>query len=76
MDHVDSAGKLSAVETCRRARPAADKVYRVSVKVLDPGVSAKLRLTFFPLVFKDHWVLDCVDDYSWAVIGAGSSRYL
>lgn len=76
VDYIKAAGRLSAVDSCRRSPPARDKVYRASVRVLDPGVNAKLRLTFFPLVFKDYWVLDRADDYSWALIGEGTGRYL
>ncbi len=76
VDYAESGGRFSAVNTCHRAPPAGDKVYHASVKVLDPGTNAKLRLTFFPLVFKDYWVLDYAPDYSWALIGERSGRYL
>jgi apolipoprotein D and lipocalin family protein len=75
-DYIDTGDHIEAIETCRHAPPSPDKVYRASVKILDPGVNAKLRLTFFPFVYKDYWVLDHANDYSWAILGEPSGKYL
>jgi apolipoprotein D and lipocalin family protein len=75
-DYIDTGDHIEAIETCRHAPPSPDKVYRASVKIMDPGVNAKLRLTFFPFVYKDYWVLDHATDYSWAILGEPSGKYL
>ncbi len=75
-DYIDNGNNVQAIETCRHAPPSPDKVYRASVKVMDPGENAKLRLTFFPFVYKDYWVLDHANDYSWAILGEPSGKYL
>jgi apolipoprotein D and lipocalin family protein len=75
-DYIDDGKGVQAIETCRHAPPSPDKVYRASVKVMDPGENAKLRLTFFPFVYKDYWVLDHANDYSWAILGEPSGKYL
>ncbi len=75
-DYIDTGNTVQAIETCRHAAPAPDKVYRASVKVMDPGENAKLRLTFFPFVYKDYWVLDHANDYSWAILGEPSGKFL
>ncbi len=75
-DYIDNGTNVQAIETCRHAPPSPDKVYHASVKVMDPGENAKLRLTFFPFVYKDYWVLDHANDYSWAILGEPSGKYL
>lgn len=75
-DYIDTGTTVQAIETCRHAAPAPDKVYHASVKVMDPGENAKLRLTFFPFVYKDYWVLDHANDYSWAILGEPSGKFL
>jgi len=76
VDYIDHGDKVLATETCRRQPPMPDKLYHAEVKILDPGLNAKLRLTFFPFVYKDYWVLDHAADYSWAIIGEPSGRFL
>ncbi len=75
-DYIDKGESVQAVETCRHAPPSPDKVYHASVKIMDPGENAKLRLTFFPFVYKDYWVLDHANDYSWAILGEPTGKYL
>jgi len=75
-DYIEHGDNVQAVETCRHAPPAPDKVYHASVKIMDPGQNAKLRLTFFPFVYKDYWVLDHANDYSWAILGEPTGKYL
>jgi apolipoprotein D and lipocalin family protein len=75
-DYIDTGDHVEAIETCHHAPPSPDKVYRASVKVMDPGQNAKLRLTFFPFVYKDYWVLDHANDYSWAILGEPTGKYL
>ncbi len=71
----DPDGGFKVVDICIRAS-AKPKVYRPSMKVLDPGTNAKFRLTFFPFVWKDYWVLDYAPDNSWIVLGEPTGKYL
>jgi apolipoprotein D and lipocalin family protein len=68
-------GGFHVVDTCVRAGHPP-KVYHPSMKVLDPGTNAKFRLTFFPFVWKDYWVLDYAPDNSWVILGEPTGKYL
>jgi len=73
----DASGKVSMVQTCRVGSPTGpEKVYRATGRFLDPGVNARLKLTFFVVFSKEYWVLDHGADYSWAVVGDSSGRFL
>ena len=69
-------GGFRVVDTCIRPNGQKPKVYHPSMKVLDPGTNAKFRLTFFPFVWKDYWVLDYANDNSWVVLGEPTGKYL
>jgi apolipoprotein D and lipocalin family protein len=71
----DADGRIAAVETCHTSG-GGEKVYHAGVHVLDPGTNAKLRLSFFPFISKDYWVLDHAPDYSWAIVGTNDGKYL
>ena len=70
----DDSG-FNVVDSCIRAL-CGPKLYHPSMKVLDPGTNAKFRLTFFPFVWKDYWVLDYAPDNSWVVLGEPTGKYL
>ena len=36
----------------------------------------ELKVSFFGPFYGDYWVLDHADDYSWAIVGEPSGRYL
>lgn len=68
-------GKIRVVNTCRKPDGKVD--YAVGkAKVVDGSAGAKLKVSFFGPFYGDYWVLDRADDYSWAVVGDGSGRYL
>ena len=68
-------GGYRVVDACLRAG-AKPRLWHPSMQVLDPGTNAKFRLTFFPFVWKDYWVLDYAPDNSWVVLGEPTGRYL
>ncbi len=68
-------GGFNVVDACIHAK-GAPKLYHPMMKVLDPGTNAKFRLTFFPFVFKDYWVLDYAPDNGWVVLGEPTGKYL
>ena len=46
-------------------------------RVVEGSGNAKLEVSFFgPFYLGDYWVLDRADDYSWAIVGEPSGRYL
>jgi apolipoprotein D and lipocalin family protein len=71
----EADGRIAAVETCNTSG-GGEKVYHAGVRVLDPGTNAKLRLSVFPFISKDYWVLDHASDYAWAIVGTNDGKYL
>ena len=71
-------GQIGIVNTARRGRP--DGPVRVAAgraKVVPGSGNAQWRVVSFGGLFREHyWVLDHDDDYSWAVVGEPSGRYL
>ncbi|MEP3756158.1 MAG: lipocalin family protein, partial [Alteripontixanthobacter sp.] len=45
-------------------------------KVVAGSQNAKLKVSFFGPFYGDYWILDRAEDYSWAIIGEPSGRYL
>ncbi len=68
-------GGFNVLDSCIHAK-GKPRLYRPMMKVLDPGTNAKFRLTFFPFVWKDYWVLDYAPDNSWVVLGEPTGKYL
>ena len=71
-------GLLSVVNTCREGHPEGERrVARGRARIVEGSGTAKLKVSFFgPFFLGDYWVLDRADDYSWAVVGEPSGRYL
>ena len=69
-------GGFKVEDICVRPGGQKPKIYHPSMKVMDPGTNAKFRLTFFPFVWKDYWVLDYANDNSWVVLGEPTGKYL
>lgn len=71
-------GLVSVTNTCREGDPRGkERVARGRAKVVEGSGSAKLKVSFFgPLFLGDYWVLDRAEDYSWAIVGEPSGRYL
>ena len=44
--------------------------------MVDTATNAKLKVSFFGPFFGDYWIMDHADDYSWAIVGEGSGKYL
>ena len=68
-------GMVSVINTCRKP-DGAIKQSKGKAKVVDTATGAKLKVSFFGPFYGDYWVLDRADDYSWAIVGEGSGRYL
>lgn len=69
--------RIKVINSCRqdgvdgKARDAVGKA-----KIVEGSNNAKLRVSFFGPFYGDYWVLDRADDYSWAIVGEPSGRYL
>lgn len=68
-------GKIEVVNSCREADGKTD-VSRGEAKVADTTTNAKLKVTFFKPFYGDYWILDLAPDYSYAVVGEPSRKYL
>jgi apolipoprotein D and lipocalin family protein len=74
---LTSTTEIKVVNSCRKgsldgkAQEAVGKA-----KIVKGSSNAKLRVSFFGPFYGDYWVLDRADDYSWAIIGEPSGRYL
>lgn len=67
--------KIKVVNTCRKPDgKVTDAVGKA--KVVDTATNAKLKVSFFGPFYGDYWVLDRAEDYSWAIVGEQSGRYL
>jgi apolipoprotein D and lipocalin family protein len=68
-------GMISVLNRCRKLDgKISDATGRA--KIVDAATNAKLKVSFFGPFFGDYWVLDRADDYSWAIVGEPSGRYL
>ncbi|HCF24922.1 MULTISPECIES: lipocalin family protein [unclassified Novosphingobium] len=68
-------GMISVLNRCRKPDgKISDATGRA--KIVDPVTNAKLKVSFFGPFFGDYWVLDRAEDYSWAIVGEPSGRYL
>ena len=73
-------GRLDVVNRCRTADGQTEA--RGVARVVDNRTSAKLQVRFAPAwlswlpVWGDYWIIGLAPDYSWAVVGDPSRRYL
>ena len=68
-------GKISVRNACRKA-DGKTSVANGKAKIVDTTTNAKLKVSFFGPFYGNYWVLDRAEDYSWAIIGEPSGRYL
>ena len=68
-------GSIEVVNRCRKPGGKISEA-RGRAKVVDRESNAKLKVSFFGPFYGDYWILDRADDYSWAIIGEPSGRYL
>ncbi len=74
---LSAPNEIKVVNACRRG--AIDGKLTVATgkaKIIAGSNDAKLKVSFFGPFYGDYWVLDHADDYSWAIVGEPSGRYL
>lgn len=71
-------GLIDVINTCRKgALDGPVEVARGRAKPEGDAQGAKLKVSFFgPFYVGRYWVLDHAPDYSWAIVGEGSGRFL
>lgn len=67
-------GSIDVVNRCRSPDGTLNQA-RGRAKVASKS-GAKLKVSFFGPFYGDYWVLDRAEDYSWAIVGEPSGRYL
>ncbi|MEP5485570.1 MAG: lipocalin family protein [Parasphingorhabdus sp.] len=73
-DADPSDPKIKVVNSC--TKDGKTSVANGKAKVVAGSQNAKLKVSFFGPFYGDYWILDRAEDYSWAIIGEPSGRYL
>ncbi len=70
-------GLISVVNTCRKGAPDGEaKAAKGRARIVDTSTNAKLEVSFFGPFWGDYWVIGLAEDYSLALVGEPSGRYL
>lgn len=71
-------GRVLVKNTCRKGSPSGpSKVADGTATPAGDPKGAKFKVTFFgPALLTNYVVLDHAADYSWAIVGEGSGRFL
>lgn len=70
-------GLIAVTNTCRKGSPDGEvKVAKGRARVVDTESNAKLEVSFFGPFWGDYWVIGLAEDYSPALVGEPSGRYL
>lgn len=71
-------GKVGIKNSCREGGVDGQlKVAEGKAKIIKGSNNTKFKVSFWgPFYFGDYWILDRADDYSWAIVGEPSGRYL
>jgi apolipoprotein D and lipocalin family protein len=69
---------VGVVNSCREGAPdGPERSIEGGARVVEGSGNAKLKVSFFgPFFVGDYWVLDRAEDYSWAIVGEPSGRFL
>lgn len=68
-------GKIEVLNRCRESNGEIATT-KGTAKIVDSATNAKLKVTFFWPFSGDYWILDLAPDYSYAVVGEPSRKYL
>jgi apolipoprotein D and lipocalin family protein len=74
---LSGPGQIKVVNSCRKGALDGKATQATGkAKIVEGSNNTKLRVSFFGPFYGDYWVLDRADDYSWAIVGEPSGRYL
>lgn len=76
VDYTRDGQTVRAVQQCAPVNGRNGRVYRSSGHILDPGVNAKVRLTFLGFWSQDYWVVDHDTAAGWALVGDPAGRFI
>jgi apolipoprotein D and lipocalin family protein len=68
-------GTVGVLNSCRKSDGTITSI-KGTAKVVDSTTNAKLKVTFFWPFAAAYWILDLAPDYSYAVVGEPSRKYL
>lgn len=70
-------GLIRVLNSCRVGAPNGElKTAEGKAKIVDAATNAKLKVSFFGPFWGDYWILWRAEDYSLALIGEPSGRFL
>ncbi|WP_411816277.1 lipocalin family protein [Hyphococcus sp. DH-69] len=70
-------GLISVINTCRKGTPdGEEKAAKGRARIVDEQSNAKLEVSFFGPFWGDYWVIGLAEDYSLALVGEPSGKYL
>lgn len=70
-------GLISVTNTCRKGSlDGNEDVARGRARIVEAATNAKLEVSFFGPFWGDYWVIGLTEDYSLALVGEPSGRYL
>ena len=70
-------GRITVRNSCREGSLDGEvKVANGRARIVDSDTNAKLEVSFFGPFWGDYWIIGLADDYSLALVGEPSGRYL
>ena len=70
-------GLISVANICRDGGTSGSIIVsKGRARVVDKATNAKLKVSFFGPFWGDYWIIGLADDYSLALVGEPSGRYL
>ena len=69
-------GLIKVVNACGAIEGSLGREAVGRAKIVDLQSNAKLKVSFFGPFWGDYWIIDLKDDYSRAIVGEPSGRYL
>ena len=70
-------GRIQVVNRCfKKSLDGPLKESKGKAEVVDTQTNAKLKVWFFWPFKGDYWIIDLARDYTWAVVGTPSRKYL
>ena len=69
-------GLIEVLNECGAFAGRSGRDAKGRAKVVDASTNAKLKVSFFGPFWGDYWIVDLEDDYSRAIVGEPSGRYL
>lgn len=69
-------GSIRVLNTCRDKEGNVTETADGEARIVDAATNARLEVSFFGPFWGDYWIIGLADDYSWALVGEPSGRYL